>query len=593
MTGDRRRLTWELILLGSIFGACAGFAHVLVVLYRRDVLNQFTGYPRDVVWMSPLGNALIIAGVALPFALAQVLRPSERVERVAIVILAATATVGALLSFRGLTTWSVGVLGLGAGVAFSRLQWGHRLIRRGTAVAALAIAACAAWSISAQRESAVVGARPADAPNILVVIFDTVRAASTSLNGYARGTTPQLDRLAAEGATFDLAISPAPWTLPSHAAMFTGYSASKLSARWTVPLDAARPTIAEHLRKRGYATGAFVGNLTYTNYESGLGRGFGIMKDFRRSPAQMLLSTTFGQAPFFNRIARNPTLVELEAAVRHFRLRTPWELKADRRHATEVADDFLAWSRRTNRPWFAFVNFYDAHEPYVPPDSLRTLFARNPSLQDLYDAGIVYADQELGRLIDSLKTRGELDRTVVVVTSDHGQHFDEHGLRGHGHSLYLQAVHVPLAVRFPPRVPAGIRVRQAVSLTDLAATIESISGNANGTFPGQSLLRACCGGGYTTRVITETERVSLGWPPRSPARAGALAALFTDSVEYIRSGDSAYQLFDIRRDYAQNRNLLRDPGGCGRGIVADSILRSLAALPASPPLDPVRCSAQK
>jgi arylsulfatase A-like enzyme len=307
----------------------------------------------------------------------------------------------------------------------------------------------------------------------------------------------------------------------------------------------------------------------------------------------MLLSTTFGQAPFFNRLAQNPTLSELQSALRHFSLRTPYEPQMDRRYGAEVADDFLAWKRRTNRPWFAFVNFYDAHDPYTPPDSFRTRFAAKPMPQDLYHAGIAYADQELGRLIDSLGASGELDRTVIVVTSDHGQHWHEHGLRGHGNSLYMPVIHVPLAIRFPPRVKAGVQVSRAVSLTALAATLEDISEKANGAFPGQSLLRACCGGGeYTTTVISETEQVSAGWPV-SPARSGPLAALITDSTEYIRNGDSTYQLFDMRRDYAQTRNLLTAEPGCENGIVADSVLRSLAGFPASPPLDRARCAVQK
>ena len=137
----------------------------------------------------------------------------------------------------------------------------------------------------------------------------------------------------------------------------------------------------------------------------------------------------------------------------------PSEPQSDRRWSPEIIAEFLEWQQKVEpRPFFAFLNLYDAHDPYEPPREVRTRFSTSPGKQDLYDAGIAYMDDALGRLFDILKERGLLDRTLIVVTSDHGEQWGEHDLRNHGNSLYLPAVHVPLVLRFPERIAAGTRV---------------------------------------------------------------------------------------------------------------------------------------
>jgi arylsulfatase A-like enzyme len=425
-----------------------------------------------------------------------------------------------------------------------------------------------------------------------VLILETVRAASTSLHGYSRLTTPNIDSIATEGAVFEWAVAPSSWTLPSHGAMFTGRIASALSTSWRKPLDASYPTVAEAFRDRGYATGAFVANYFYTHHESGLGRGFDILRDFRKSPAQILWSTTFGQTPFVNRVVWGRTPSAVLAAFRDFDLRVRAEPQNDRRRAREVVSEFLEWQASLgSRPFFAFLNLYDAHDPYVPPAHVRERFSSTPNTQDLYDAGIAYMDDELGALFAVLRERGLLDRTLLVITSDHGEQWGEHGLKNHGNSLYLPAVHVPLVMRFPSRIAAGVRVKQPVSLTDLAATMIDAAGLQGATLPGRSLLGACCESAarYDAPVITETEQLDATSRVKSPAARGPLASIIADTLQYIRNGDGTYQLFNVVRDYPQQHNLLETQQGCAIGARLDSLLRARATLPATPPLTRERC----
>ena len=121
---------------------------------------------------------------------------------------------------------------------------------------------------------------PPDAPNVLLIVMDTVAADHLALYGYDRPTSPTIDELARRGIRFDAAQSASSWTLPSHASMFTGRWPHELSVGWRTPLDAAAPTVAEFLRARGYATAGFIANTTYCAADSGLGRGFTVYRDY-------------------------------------------------------------------------------------------------------------------------------------------------------------------------------------------------------------------------------------------------------------------------------------------------------------------------
>lgn len=582
---------WQPLLLAAVAGPLAGFVHVSVVLARRHVLNEFTWTSRDILWMSPLANAVILLLAAIPFSVVLAIRSRTLLWRICVVSLCGLAAMSALLTIGGLHPWAVFLLSFGIGLQLSRLHWHSIVLMRGAAGAAVLIALALVWTQTTWSPGSRADA-PRGVPNVLVLILDTVRASSTSLHGYTRSTTPNLDEIAREGAMFEWAIAPSSWTLPSHAAMFTGRHASTLSASWRKPLDETHPTVAEAFRAAGYATGAFVANPFYTHHESGLERGFDVLRDFRRTWLQALWSTTLGQTPFLNAVLWDRTPAALFAALKKFDLRVPAEPQFDRRWSPEVIDEFLRWQAEMGpRPFFAFLNLFDAHDPYEPPRPVRNRFSASPTKQDLYDAGIAYMDGALGRLFDTLRERGIMDRTLIVVTSDHGEQFGEHDLRNHGNSLYLPAVHVPLVIRYPSRVEPGTRVTQAVSLTDLAVTLVDGAGLPQGGLPGRSLLSACCGSStpYDALVVTETEQLDRSRNTKAPAMHGPLASLFRDSLQFIRNGDSTYQLFDVLHDYAQERDLHADPRGCLAGVAMDSMLRQVARLPATPAYSAGHC----
>jgi arylsulfatase A-like enzyme len=227
-----------------------------------------------------------------------------------------------------------------------------------------------------------------------------------------------------------------------------------------------------------------------------------------------------------------------------------------------VTDGFLRWQRSIGaRPFFAFLNYFDAHAPYRPPPSARFMYSAEPTGLDRYDAAITFLDAEIGRLADSLRERAVLDNTVVVIVSDHGEQFGEHGLGGHANSLYHVSLDVPLVLRFPPRVPAGTQVRGLASLRDLAATIVDLAGLADeARLPGRSLARLWTQPGAPQEQVIAFELArGLNVNPAFPNANGPMAAVYVDGLKYIRDGEGREALFDIAGDSAEERDLAGAP----------------------------------
>lgn len=395
-------------------------------------------------------------------------------------------------------------------------------------------------------------ARP-DAPNILLIIWDTVRSANLSLYGYGRPTTPGLERLAARGVVFDNAISTAPWTLPGHASIFTGRYWGELSVDWRSPLDDTEPTIAEILSDHGYATAGFVANLLYTTKKSGLNRGFGHYSDFEIGTRELMTSGTVPE--IIARFLGGGLGVDMNS----------------RKLASDVNAEFLKWEvKQRRRPWFVFLNYMDAHTPYMMfenelkkfggsrpdtlvPDSLGRFAARDSAgrdTQDRYDSTLATLDGAVTRLLDALRARGSLDNTVVIIASDHGEQFGEHDLYGHGSSLYLPVIHVPLLI-LPREAPAtALRIPTPVTNRDLAATILDLAGLPDGAVPGQSLTGFWTGNpplGRTSPVYAEAKQNPF-LEKNGPVVFGPLWSILEDSLHYIQLGDGREQLYDIAHD---------------------------------------------
>ncbi|HXI20451.1 MAG TPA: sulfatase-like hydrolase/transferase, partial [Gemmatimonadales bacterium] len=358
---------------------------------------------------------------------------------------------------------------------------------------------------------------------------------------------------------------------PSHASMFTGREAADLSGDWLTPLDRQFPMLAEYLARQGYCTGGFVGNLIYTNRLQGLARGFQHYEDFPISLGQFILSTGFGRW-FTNR-----------GTVR--RLFHVYNV-LDRKNGAAVDREFLRWQASVRGcPFFAFVNYFDAHEPRFAPDggtrfgkagrlgpfiykaydvSQRGLYQLDSSqvavMRDLYDENISYLDAMVQRLVDTLQARGVLDRTVVVVVADHGEQFGEHGLQDHGNSLYLPLLHVPL-VMFGPGIPAHTTCPDWVSIRDLATTLgQFASGVTHTWFPGHSLAQ-CWQGPAAAAPDTIVSSVTGGFSTdqREPIARGNLNGLLAHPYHYIRNGDGTEELYQVEADPTESRNLAGDP----------------------------------
>jgi arylsulfatase A-like enzyme len=416
-------------------------------------------------------------------------------------------------------------------------------------------------------------------PNVLLIVLDTVRADHLTPYGYSRNTTPNLARLAPLAVKFDRARSTAPWTLPSHASMMTGRWPHELSTSINHPLDETHRTVAEALAAQGYATGGFIGNVTYCGVETGLGRGFAHFEDHVLSVTDAVWTTALGQR------------VILQMVFRPERRAGGHPNEYHRKDAASIRQDLLTWLKHQGqRPFFAFVNLYDAHDPYIAPTEFERRFAvatgsvsdpailerwfisdktklssaQVSSVLDSYDDCIAYLDEQLGLLFDDLERVGRLTDTVVIVTADHGEELGEHGLYGHASSLYDQEIHVPLLIFLPGGDHAGKCVRSQVSLRDLAATIADVTGLDRSSFPSRSLARHWHDESETREEpsLSEVDAPVMSAPNqgRSPVFRGPMKAIASRDHVYIKNGDGGEELFNVNFDPAQSTDLSKLPG---------------------------------
>jgi len=575
--------------------------HLTVTTVDRDLLGHFSWmwWTRDQLWVTPLSYLVVFAALALPVALLHLLAP----RRLSLPLVASgyvgLSALSVLLLFDRIASWAWVLVALG--VAVQAYRWlggttGERLtVRLATAtlaifgVAFLVLGGGSYWR-GASRERAEMAALPAprpDAPNVLLLILDTVRASEFGLYGSPFAITPALDARAREGLVFERAYSTAPWTLPSHASMFTGHYASQQSGDWATPLDSTHATLAEILRDRGYATGGFVANLISTGYRTGLARGFIRYEDVERSFSEVMHNTTLAQSVAVAgawRVWRETRW--LGGALRQlatFDLRPNGNYTShERKNAQEVVEDFLRWEGTVQgRPFFAFLNLFDAHGPYMPPPPYRTMFEPRGLALGRYRGAIRYMDEQIDALLTTLAQRGVLQNTIVVISSDHGELFGEHRLTGHGNALYLPQLHVPLVVLAPGRVPAGARVPASVSLRDLPATILDLAGVAadEARVPGTSLLRLARGeaGAVPSRVIAEVN-AGINDDPQNPTAKADLKTALDDTLHAIATSRGELQAYAHAVDPDERDDLARDPAR--RPVVAawvDRMLDSVGA----------------
>jgi arylsulfatase A-like enzyme len=369
--------------------------------------------------------------------------------------------------------------------------------------------------------------------NVVLITLDTTRADHLGLYGYRRATSPTLDRLGTESQVFDRAYSSSSWTLPAHASLFTSMLPTSHGAdkspdgalvlsdqvdapeSWKIyranPPRSDVPMLAEVLARAGYATGAFVGG-PWLKRVFGLSRGFATWDDEG--------------------------------------------VGADGRSGAEITYRARTWLGQQKRPFFLFLNYFDAHTPYRAPRSYAKLVLGNETFPRaatqsqvqtlLYDAEIRFADDQMGLLFGALRQLGLYDATWIVVTADHGELLGEHGREGHGLSLDQELVRVPLVVKPPAGLARPGRRQELVELTDVMPMLLDALGlpipaSAQGSVPGHR----------TAPVVAEVHLL----PAENDGEASEYRAIIEGNWKLVWKSDGASQLFDLARDPQEARDL--------------------------------------
>ncbi|MEO8202072.1 MAG: sulfatase-like hydrolase/transferase [Gemmatimonadota bacterium] len=588
------------VLLASIwFGLVAGLIEGIVMTVRKYGFGTDTLMGPHVIWLAPVMDLLwlLLPGVALSFLVYFWRRPAA--TGLAMFMLAFSAGVAVcFLAILQLHTYALLVIALGIAVQVSAVIARHtagfiRLTRRTTPVLALLVAVAAGCTFGIQRvverrAIAKLPPAPAGAPNVLLLILDTARAMSMSVDGFGRPTTPALEEFARNGVNFVQALSPSSWTLPSHASMFTGYLPHQLSSGLKTPLDDKYPTLAEELTRRGYLTGGFTANLHYVSRDFGLARGFTHFADYAVSPGELLLNSSVGRY-----LSVRPDFREL----------IRFEDIMGRKNAARVDGELLSWldGRKDGRPFFAFLNYYDVHEPYFPPaefdrkfassvprasyrtdqsirgarmiGKLRMTPAQMEREHEAYMGALNYLDTEIGRLLAEMKRRGLLENTVVIVAGDHGEQFGEHGYFVHGNSLYSPVMRVPLIISYPRALPQGKTVTSRLNLRDLAVTILDVTGTTpDRPFPGHSLRRFWDSTATPTDQPMLFEVITTGKPL---GVVETLRSVVWGADTYIRHESGKEEAYNLDQDPGELHNLAPEPGFADRMAQLRSAMDSI------------------
>jgi arylsulfatase A-like enzyme len=415
----------------------------------------------------------------------------------------------------------------------------------------------------------------ANRPNIILIVMDTVRADSLSCYQPEKETTPNIDSVAQEGTLFLNAVSPSPWTLPSHASMFTGLYPSQHEADWrNMYLDEEYLTLAEHLSEFGYQTVGLTEN-PWVSKNRGLAQGF---KDFY-------------ELYVYPRSAVIPRVIDKARSIL-------FDYRETREYAADTVRVFKSWiyknyNKRSSKPFFAFLNLMPAHLPnYSRPQFMFS----NPSREDLekiepvnqiperfylpqfglnekelrlmhslYEGDVAYLDSKLGELFYFLKDSGVLENTVLILTSDHGENFGDHNLIEHQFCLYNSLLHVPLIIRYPPKIELGTENHDLVSTIFLFQTIVDLAGvpkNKNlRHIEDRSLLQSNADDfiyaeydnplNMIKGVIGDEAPDDFNFEPFDKY----LKCIYGSAYKFIWSSDGKSELFSLKEDWQEKQNL--------------------------------------
>jgi arylsulfatase A-like enzyme len=406
----------------------------------------------------------------------------------------------------------------------------------------------------------------ASRPNILLITMDTVRADHTSIYGYQRNTMPHLAEFARSATVYSRAIATSDFTLPTHASIFTGLYPAWHSAVFAPPafplghpLGPDAITLADQLRSHGYQTAAVAANRAYLAVPVGTMKGFGVVQAFRPSHPGSV------GPPFYMHLgaARFLDLVEDTRPFEAISIRA----SDVNRRAFAILNEL-----KSDAPFFLFLNYMDAHAPYLPPVPFDTLFpGKNPKfdaslierrrktvlngtpltteerdhLISQYDGGIAYMDAEIANLLTYLRESGLYDNTLIIITSDHGEAFGEHSRLEHAvNSVYQDQLHVPLLIKYP-RQTAGEQSSVLASQVDLMPTILNSAGCPIPPVVQGKSLRP----GGSGAVFAESR------PSVQSVQRNILRTVLDGSMKLITSADGSREAFDLAADPGEQHNL--------------------------------------
>ena len=386
--------------------------------------------------------------------------------------------------------------------------------------------------------------------NVILILIDTLRADHLSCYGYERSTSPNIDRMAEEGVLFENPVAPSSWTKPSTASLFTSLYPSMHGVIYgNSVLPRALTTLAEVLKEAGYLTAGFVANPQIKAIFD-FDQGFDFYDD------------TIVEDKIYHVLFRGNDL-EKKIIRRLFKLKWEW---TDNNNAEMITRKIIPWLKENkDSRFFLYLHYIDPHEPYSPPDPFHDKYSNdefkmteNQKNIALYDAEIAYTDENIGVLLQTLEQLNIANRTLVVLTSDHGEEFLEHGGTGHGQSLYEEQIRVPLIMRYPHVLPASRIIKERAKMIDIMPTILDLLGIGwDGHMEGASLLplvRQDNIESHENYIFSETY---LGYFQGKAITHNKWKYIFTE-VSELRDINKLgpEELYDLDNDRGESRNLI-------------------------------------
>lgn len=419
--------------------------------------------------------------------------------------------------------------------------------------------------------------KPELPPNVLLISIDMLRPDHLSCYGYPRTTSPNIDRLAAEGVLFENHFSSSSWTLPAHAAMFTSLPDSLHGCSDTdKKLCDQAVTLADRFARMGYATAGFFSG-PYLHPAFGLGRGFQTYVDCCSNKDEL--------------DTQPPSKWAMDEHA----------MKTSHKDVTSptVYSAVKSWFEKRDqaRPFFMFVHLWDPHFDFIPPapydkqfdpEYTGTMtgenFFFNPAIKNgmdrrdlehivaLYDGEIAWTDSYIGKIRADLEQAGILENTVIAITSDHGTEFFDHGDKGHRKTLYDEVIRIPLILRFPAKLPERRLVSEQSRMIDLGPTLIALAGfQAPQDMMGESLRPFIEGqsDAHNRRAMSDIQSVG-----RNMRSVRTLQWKFIDDM-----GLDTFYYFDLKSD-PREKKALREPESEQCKKLQASYLQEAAAMQA-------------